>query len=111
MIPRTRALIEWKLKCIRLMFQMYSIGREHPKTKYEEALRSSEVKMKIEKLDEIVDTSSVNVQKLINIMVSAGTLSLFRKTFKAKRKNPRQINKKWYDKDCQKRSISQNCIQ
>ena len=72
------------------------------KTKYEEALRSSEVKMKIEKLDEIVDTSSVNVQKLIDVMVSAGTLSLFRKTFKAKRKNPRQINKKWYDKDCKK---------
>ena len=36
------------------------------KTKYEEALRSSEVKLKIEKLDEIVDTSSVNVQKLIS---------------------------------------------
>ena len=35
-------------------------------------------------------------------MVSAGNLSLFRKTFKAKRKSPRQINKKWYDKDCQK---------
>ena len=35
-------------------------------------------------------------------MVSAVTLSLFRKTFKAKRKNPRQINKKWHDKDCPK---------
>ena len=82
------------------------------KTKCEEALRSSEVKLKIEKLDEIVDTCSVNVQKLINevtdVMVSAGNLFLFRQTFKAKRKKKkkkkktRQINKKWYDKVCQK---------
>ena len=36
------------------------------KTKYEKALRSSEVKLKIEKLDEIFDTSSVNVHTLID---------------------------------------------
>ena len=68
------------------------------KTKCEEALRSSEVKLKIEKLDEIVDTCSVNVQKIINgvtdVMVSAGNLFLFRQTFKAKRKKKKQKNKR-----------------
>ena len=76
------------------------------KTKYQEAFNSSEVKMKIENLNNALINGKVEdaeplVQSITDVMVTAGNMSLFRKSYKHKRKKPKKVNKKWYDKDCQ----------
>ena len=76
------------------------------KTKYQEAFNSSQVKMKIENLNNALINGKVEdaeplVQSITNVMVTAGNMSLFRKSYKHKRKKHKKVNKKWYDKDCQ----------
>ena len=66
--------------------------------------RLSEVKMKIENLNIALTTEREEdaeslVQSITDVMVTAGDLSLFRKSYTHKRK--KTLNKKWYDKDCQ----------
>ena len=78
------------------------------KTKYQEAFNLPEVKMKIENLNNTLITGKVEdaeplVQTITDVMVTAGNMSLhiFRKSYKHKRKKPKTVNKKKYDKDCQ----------
>ena len=40
------------------------------------------------------------ISNISDIIVSAGDMTLKRKFFGVKRKKPRKINKKWYDRDC-----------
>ena len=62
--------------------------------------------MKIENLNNALINGKVEdaeplVQSITDVMVTAGNMSLFRKSYKRKRKKPKKVNKKWYDKDCQ----------
>ena len=77
------------------------------KTKYQEAFNSSDVKMKIESLNKLPKTGKAEdaeplVESITDVMVTAGNLSLFRKSYTNKRKRPKKVNKKWYDIDCKK---------
>ena len=61
------------------------------KTKYQEAFNLPEVKMKIENLNDSLITGKVEdaeplVQTVTDVMVTAGNMSLFRKSYKHKRK-------------------------
>ena len=42
------------------------------------------------------------VENITDVIVTAGNLSIFRKSYTNKWKRPKKVNKKWYDIDCQK---------
>ena len=63
--------------------------------------------MKIESLNKVLKTGKAEdaeplVESITDVIVTAGNLSLFRKSYTNKRKRPKKVNKKWYDIDCQK---------
>ena len=69
------------------------------KTKYQEAFNSSDVKMKIESLNKVLKTEKAEdaeplVESIADVMVTAGNLSLLRKSYTNKRKRPKKVNKK-----------------
>ena len=73
------------------------------RTKYIQALNSPDIQKKIMYLNEINNDGQTLIDGLPEIMVSAGTLSVFKKSVKRKSKGrPRRINKRWYDNDCYK---------
>ena len=73
------------------------------RTKYIQALNSPDIQKKIMSLNEINNDGHTLIDGLPEIMVSAGTLSVFKKSVKRKSKGrPRRINKRWYDIDCYK---------
>lgn len=80
------------------------IWSESSKIKYQEAFSSQEIRAKINNLKKDVALDMGDVDDLINnisdVIVSAGDMTLPRKSFKTKKKKPHKINKKWYDRDC-----------
>ena len=77
------------------------------KNKYQEAFNSSEVKTKINSLNKTLhmckaeDAESL-VESITDVMVTAGNISLFRKSYANKKKKLKKVNKRWYDTDCHK---------
>ena len=82
------------------------IWSEEAKLLYQRVFESNDVKAKISDIEKEADLQDVSIQSLIDkltdVMVFAGNKTLFRRSFKLKRKHVCKVNKKWYDKDCRK---------
>ena len=77
---------------------------ECDKLKFKEAFSSPIIKNKLDRLQMSIVNSNCDVDELISdiadVIVSAGDMSLHKRTFKKKKKKTHKLNKKWYDKDC-----------
>ena len=77
---------------------------ERSKIKFQDVFSSSSIKEKIDRLNMITGQGDDDVDSLIqavtDVIVSAGDMTLPRKTFKFKKKKTHKLHKKWYDKDC-----------
>ena len=83
------------------------IWSEEAKLLYQRVFESHDVKDKISDIEKEADAPDVSIQSLIDkltdvMRVFAGNKTLFRRSFKLKRKHVCKVNKKWYDKDCRK---------
>ena len=80
------------------------VWNEPSKLKFLEAFSSQVIQQKLDKLQNTIKNSDHNADELVgaitDIIISAGDMSLPRKTFKKKKKKSHKVNKKWYDKDC-----------
>ena len=77
---------------------------EMSKTHYQQAFASQVIQDKLsqEELDLSNGTDSdYIINSISDIIVSAGNMTLKRKSYRVKHTKPRKINKKWYDRDCQ----------
>ena len=74
------------------------------KLKFKESFSTPVIKKKLEKLQISIDKCNHDVDALIeniaDIIVSAGDMTLPKRTFMKKKKKRHKLNKKWYDKDC-----------
>ena len=77
---------------------------DNAKDSYEEAFKSNDIRLKLVNIDDKIENGDTNVQSMIeditDIIVSAGNVSLIRKSFKPTKKKLKKVNKKWFDKDC-----------
>ena len=80
------------------------IWYERSKDKFQEAFSSHLIQTKLTKLQNIKENNESDTDQLIDaitdVIVSAGDMTLTRKTFKRKKKKTHKLNKKWYDNDC-----------
>ena len=82
------------------------VWSEDAKRLYQKVFETEETKSKIADIEKEVDSHhNIHIQSMIDkttvVMITAGSKTLFRKTFKLKRKYVCKINKKWYDKKVQ----------
>ena len=82
------------------------VWSECSKSKYNEVFTSSIIQRKISYINAITESNITDVDILIDnisdVIVSAGDMTLLRKSVKAKKKRVRKVDKKWYDRDCHK---------
>ena len=80
------------------------VWSERSKLNYQEAFSSQVIQDKMNNVKKDVSSDKINVDDLISnisdIIVSADDMTSKRKSFGVKKKKPRKINKKWYDRDC-----------
>ncbi|MEW8543579.1 MAG: endonuclease/exonuclease/phosphatase family protein, partial [Candidatus Thiodiazotropha sp.] len=80
------------------------VWSECSKLKFQEVFSSQIIQDKLNQLQRFTAKNDNNADELIDaiahIIVSAGDMTLPRKTFKKKKKKTHKLNKKWYDKDC-----------
>ena len=80
------------------------VWSEISKANYQEAFSYQVIQDKIDNVQKIVISEDNDVDDIItsisDIIVSAGDMTLKKNSFVGKKKKPRKINKKWYDKDC-----------
>ena len=79
------------------------VWSEHSKIKFQDVFSSSSIKEKIDRLNMITGQGDDDVDSIIQavtyVIVSAGDITLPRKTFKLKKKKTHKLHKKWYDKE------------
>ena len=80
------------------------VWSEISKANYQEAFSNQVIQDKIDNIKHEVISDKIDVDAMVNsisdIIVSAPDMSLKRKSYRMKKKKPRKINKKWYDRDC-----------
>ena len=82
------------------------VWSECSKSKYNEVFTSFIIQRKISYINAITESNITDVDILIDnisdVIVSAGDMTLLRKSVKAKKKRVHKVDKKWYDRDCHK---------
>ena len=98
---------EVHLKIIRLVLHLTDLyGQNVQSLNIMRFLLSSIIQRKISYINAITESNITDVDILIDnisdVIVSAGDMTLLRKSVKAKKKRVRKVDKKWYDRDCHK---------